>query len=121
MMSTLSAWHAALRRLVRAFATAFGPHRPPPRVPQAGAMPAAAAARQPAPRATAAPAAIARPDFSLSQFAAAEVSDGDPATYFDLMRAWQDTLVDEERADRAAPATAPLPWLDTMPMPPAAV
>jgi len=50
-------------------------------------------------------------DFSVSRFTP-EVTEADPAAYFELMRAWQDTLVEEEEPDRPPPA-----WLPTLPMP----
>jgi hypothetical protein len=50
-------------------------------------------------------------DFSVSRFTP-EVTEADPAAYFQLMRAWQDTLVEEEE-----PAKPPPAWLPTLPMP----
>ena len=57
-------------------------------------------------------------DFSPSRFAE-DASEGDPLAYFELMRAWQDTLVEETEQAPAAGAT-PMPeepvWQPTMPM-----
>jgi hypothetical protein len=62
------------------------------------------------PQELAAPAPRPAEDFGISRFAP-EVTEADPTAYFELMRAWQDTLVEEEE-----PAQPPA-WLPTLPMP----
>jgi hypothetical protein len=53
-------------------------------------------------------------EFLPSRFDAPEIAEVDATTYFDAVRAWQDTLVEEE----AEPAPqAPVGWQPTEPMP----
>jgi hypothetical protein len=91
----------------------------------AQAAPRSAPASEPAPE----PALEPVDDFQLSRFGSPEISEVDATTYFEAMRAWQDTLVEEEQAaSPAAPAAAqsagpssppaaPLAWAPTAPMP----
>lgn len=56
-------------------------------------------------------------DFSTSQPGKVAVAEVDPLSYFEVMRAWQDTLVEEEeQAATVYSSRDPVEWSETLPM-----
>lgn len=112
--------HSRLSAVIRLLRCAWRARRTPPTAPAvapstAHALRAGHAASAPGTQQalqTQGRDAPGRGDFSLSRFHPPEVSEGDPLTYFELMRAWQDTLVEEvEEEEEQAPE-----WHPTLPM-----